>query len=73
MNTMTKKELLTIFSKMQKKELLEILQLKYGGNSDIIRTPIKYKENRNKNNNVTNVMKNNNKYNSMYLNENNKK
>jgi hypothetical protein len=68
MNNLTKKELLTIISKMKKQELLDIIQIKYGGDNLVSRTPIKFKQiNNNKNKNKNNVMGNDNKYNNMYV------
>jgi hypothetical protein len=68
MNNLTKKELLTIISKMKKQELLDIIQIKYGGDNLVSRTPIKFKQiNNNKNKNNNNVMGNDSKYNNMYV------
>ena len=46
-NTLTKKELLSIISKMSKKELLHIVNNKYGGNGNnsVVKTPIEFKQN----------------------------
>jgi hypothetical protein len=66
MNNLTKKELLTIISKMKKQELLDIIQIKYGGDNLVSRTPIKFKQ-INKNKNKSNVMGNNSQYNNMYV------
>jgi hypothetical protein len=76
-NIPTKKELLSIISKMKKNELLEIVQNKYGGYNSIIKTPIHFKEknnknkNKNKNPDTSYIMKNNNAYNKIYVNNNN--
>jgi len=69
MNNLTKKELLTIISKMKKQELLDILQIKYGGDNLVSRTPIEFKElnNKKKNNSNNNIMRNDKKYNEMYI------
>lgn len=67
-NNLTKKELLNIISKMKKKELVEIVNNKYGGNenSPVVKTPINFKSKINKKNNS--IMKNNEQYNKMYIN-----
>jgi hypothetical protein len=72
-SNLTKKELLNIISKMNKKELLEIVQMKYGGNGNSLanRIPIKFKNT--PNNSTNNVMKNNKEYNKIYLNNQNNK
>ena len=67
-NTLTKKELLSIISKMSKKELLHIVNNKYGGNGNnsVVKTPIEFKQNISNKKNF--IMKNDNQYNKKYIN-----
>lgn len=69
---LNKNELLNIISKMKKKELIEIINNKNGGNNNetdnAIRIPIIFKKEKIKENN-NNVMANNSIYNKIYENK----